>query len=193
MRLGLRALRLVQPGKGDATGTRLVYLLCQYFAASRVSFSAPQRLRRTVHPRHVRLDRTRPRFFFPLGYSPSHLQNFFTVANCDTPGPTRGMGTVVRMTGPGPCEILHNTQFLDVSPGYVRVKCCANVSCQLARHPPRCVTRFDLARKFRDREGRGVSQNRPVEPGRTRAEKSEGRKPNPVRIGLKGRRRTIRR
>ena len=30
--------------------------------------------------------------------------------------------------------------------------------------------------------GRGVSQNRPVGPGRTRAETSEGRKPNPVRI-----------
>ena len=30
--------------------------------------------------------------------------------------------------------------------------------------------------------GRGVSQNRPAGPGRTRAEKSEGRKPKPVRI-----------
>jgi len=30
---------------------------------------------------------TRPPVFFQLGHSPSQLQNFFTVANCDTPGP----------------------------------------------------------------------------------------------------------
>jgi hypothetical protein len=31
---------------------------------------------------------TRPPVFFQLGHSPSQPQNFFTVANCDTPGPT---------------------------------------------------------------------------------------------------------
>jgi hypothetical protein len=30
---------------------------------------------------------TRPPVFFQLGHSPSQLQNFFTVANRDTPGP----------------------------------------------------------------------------------------------------------
>src|SRR5204862_4236882 len=38
-------------------------------------------------PRRVRLDLTRPPVFFQLGHSPSQLQNFFTVANRDTPGP----------------------------------------------------------------------------------------------------------
>ena len=37
-------------------------------------------------PTRVRLDLTRPPVFFQLGHRPSQLQNFFTVANCDTPG-----------------------------------------------------------------------------------------------------------
>ena len=47
----------------------------------------PQPCAARFTPRRVRLDFTRPPVFFQLGHSPSQLQNFFTVANRDTPGP----------------------------------------------------------------------------------------------------------
>src|SRR4029079_2696811 len=56
------------------------WLRCRPWAAKRNAVAA------RFTPGRVRLDFTRPPVFFQLGHSPSQLQNFFTVDNCDTSG-----------------------------------------------------------------------------------------------------------
>ena len=57
------------------------WLWCRLWAAKRNACAA------RFTPRRVRLDLTRPPDFCHWGHRPSQLQNFFTVAKRDTPGP----------------------------------------------------------------------------------------------------------
>src|SRR5215831_16778713 len=79
-------------------------LWCRLCAANRNACAA------RLTPRRVRLDLTRPPVFFQLGHSPSQLQNFFTVANRDTPGPAANRPTQPRASPPldPPRHVLHH-------------------------------------------------------------------------------------
>jgi hypothetical protein len=76
----------------------------------------------------VRLDLTRPPLFCQLGHSPSQLQNFFTVANRDTPRPISlitisAVNSLNRMTDAGGYESVLDVRLKVDGSSWLAVRC----------------------------------------------------------------------